>query len=322
MNDPGNGIVWDNHACLPLRESSEFMHELARFRQAGVDVVSVNVGFGTQTLDQHLRMLAYFRAWISERPGQYRLISTVADIAASKAAGTLGVCFDVEGMAPVVDQPDAVQRLYDLGVRWMLVAYNHSNGAGGGCMDEDRGLTASGRAVIERMNRVGMLLCVSHTGERTALEAIEASSQAVILSHSNPAGVDAHVRNVSDTVIRRCAESGGVVGLSGIGPYLGDAPDLVERWVAQARYVADLVGCAHVGLGLDFVFDRSELEEYVVAHPEMFPPGIHGGERFRMIEPERIAAIRERLLVSGFSRIEVKGVMGGNWLRAAQEAWR
>jgi membrane dipeptidase len=315
-------IVWDNHACLPLRASPEFMDGLARFTRAVVDVVSINVGFGTQPLDAHLRMLAYFRAWIGARSDKYRLVETIEDIEKSKAAGTLGICFDVEGMVPVIDQPDAVQTLYGLGVRWMLIAYNQANGAGGGCMDVDRGLTAAGRVVIEQMNETGMVLCVSHTGERTALEAIEASRQPVILSHSNPASVDSHVRNVSDTLIRECAASGGVVGISGIGPYLGDATDLVGRWVTQARYVADLVGTAHVGLGLDFVFDRAELDECVRQNPQLFPAGVHGGEGFRMIAPERVPDIASGLSQCGFSDDEVCGILGANWLRVARMAWK
>src|SRR3546814_12970058 len=87
---------------------------------------------------------------------------------------------------PVQDEPETVGRLYALGVRWMLLAYNRNNMLGGGCQDEDIGLTAQGRRVLDEMKRVGMVLCCTHTGERTVREATEYMAQPVIFSHSNP----------------------------------------------------------------------------------------------------------------------------------------
>ena len=91
-------------------------------------------------------------------------------------------------MCPVVEQLSFVQTFYELGVRWMLIAYKRSNTAGGGCLDDDSGLTAIGRAIIDEMERVGMVLCLSHTGSKTALKALEYARHPVIFSHSNPMG--------------------------------------------------------------------------------------------------------------------------------------
>ncbi|MGH6679738.1 MAG: membrane dipeptidase, partial [Bradyrhizobium sp.] len=92
-------IVWDNHACMPLRPQDErFLHQLERCRRAGITAVTLNVGFGDHTAADHLRMLAQFRRWLQARPEHYRLIEAVDDIAAAKKDGRLAVCFDIEGM--------------------------------------------------------------------------------------------------------------------------------------------------------------------------------------------------------------------------------
>src|SRR5690606_12704364 len=119
---------------------------------------------------------------------------------------------DIEGMCPVLEDVSLVQTFYELGVRWMLIAYNRNNAAGGGCLDTDDGLTARGRAIIDEMERVGMVLCLSHAGPRTVADALEYSRNPVIFSHSNPYGDTPHPRNVSDDLIRACARKGGVIG--------------------------------------------------------------------------------------------------------------
>lgn len=308
-------VVWDNHACLPLRADARFMPELERFRAAGVNVVSLNVGFAQVPWTEHLRVLSFMRQWIALRPERFCLVSTVEDVRRCKADGKLGVTFDIEGMGPVLDDISLVQTFYELGVRWMLIAYNRNNAAGGGCLDVDCGLSARGRAIIDEMERVGVVLCLSHAGARTVAEALEYARLPVIFSHSNPAGEFAHPRNVSDGLMRACAARGGVIGLSGFGPLLGGGRDLVDCLVKQLHYVIDLVGAAHVGLGLDYVFDRSELDEYVRVNPTLFPPAITEGGRVGMIGPESFGAILERLARDNGDRCDAA------WYRVERRCW-
>jgi membrane dipeptidase len=316
----GSAVVWDNHACLPLRTEASFLPQLDRYRKAGVSVVSINVGFAEMSRAEHLAILTFFREWIALRPEAYHLIATVEDVRRCKAEGKLGIVFDIEGMGPVLDDPSQVQTFYQLGVRWMLIAYNRNNAAGGGCLDADRGLTPVGRAIIDEMERVGMVLCLSHTGARTAAEALEFSRHPVIFSHSNPYGHTPHPRNVSDDLMHACARTGGVIGLSGIGPFLGTGENLVARLLGQLRYVVDLVGAEHVGLGLDYVFDREELDNHVRRNPALYPAGIVGG--MPMIEPEAIGAIAEGLARDHLTDGQIRGILGENWLCVASRVWR
>jgi membrane dipeptidase len=181
-------IVWDNHGCMPLRTDGTFLHQLERYRKAGVTVVSINAGFGEMSWTDHLRVLAFMRQWVAKRPEAYRLVCKADEVELCKREGKLGIVFDVEGMCPVQDNLSLVQTFYELGVRWMLIAYNSNNAAGGGCLDKDIGLTPTGRAIIDEMERVGIVLCLSHTGAKTASEALEYSRNPVIFSHSNPYG--------------------------------------------------------------------------------------------------------------------------------------
>jgi membrane dipeptidase len=315
-------VVWDNHGCMPLRANADFLPQLERYRSAGVNIVTLNIGFADISWSDHIKVLSFMRRWITLRPEMYRLVQSVGDVRKCKRDGKLGIIFDIEGMSPVQRDLSLVQTFYELGVRWMLVAFNRDNLAGSGCLDVDGGLTSVGRAIIDEMERVGMVLCTSHTGARTALEAIEYSRNPTIFSHSNPYGDTPHARNISDDLIRRCARKGGVIGLSGFGPYLGANEHLVDHLLRQLRYVIGLVGAQHVGLGLDFVFDRSEIDEYVSANPSLFPQGLLAGG-LGMVAPESMGEIAEGLARSDhLSDEQICGVLGDNWLRIASCVWR
>lgn len=313
-------FIWDNHGCMPLRADDSFLPQLERYRNAGVSVVSVNVGYADVSWADHLKVLTFMRQWITEHSAKYRLIDSVEDIDRCKRDGKLGITFDIEGMKPVADDPWLVSAFYQLGVRWMLIAYNKNNKCGGGCMDDDTGLTPAGRHIIDEMQRVGMVLCLSHTGERTAMDAIEYSRSPVIFSHSNPSGENPHVRNISDAVMQRCAARGGIIGLSGIGPFVGASEVLFDRFLRQLRYAIDLVGPSHVGIGLDYVFDRRELETHIRDNPTLYPSDVAKG--LDMIPPEQLSCVAEGLARCGFSDSDIRGVLGENWLRIARQVWR
>ena len=125
----------------------------------------------------------------------------------------------------------------------MLLVYNRRNLAGSGCHDpEDEGLTDLGRAILAEMDRVGMVKCCSHTGYRTAREILDSTDRPVIFSHSNPRALRDHPRNIPDDLIRACAATGGVVGINGVGLFLGTGPPTAEVIVRNIDYVAQLVG--------------------------------------------------------------------------------
>lgn len=320
-----DALVWDNHTCLPLFPGDErFLPDLERFRTAGVNVVGINIGYGEQSVEQHFRMLAHFRSWLKRRQGEYLLVGSTADIMRAKDSGRLAVFFDIEGANAIADQLSLIELYYDLGVRWMLMAYNLNNAVGGGCLDRNSGLTTFGRQVIAVMNRVGMVPCCSHCGKQTALDVIEHSTTPVIFSHSNPRGLWDHPRNIDDEVIRACAARGGVVGINGVGPFLGENDTRSETVARHIDYVARLVGPDHVAFGLDYVFDVEELKGYLRANPAMFGEDSHAiAERgCDFVKPEQLPQVVDALIELGYTESDLRKILGLNLLRIATTVWK
>jgi membrane dipeptidase len=314
------GFAWDNHGCMPFRPlDNRFLPQLKRYRKAGFRVVGLNVGFDGLPWHETMRMLASFRHWIGARSEDYALLNTPADMARLK--GRLGIFFDIEGGAALNGQLSMVQLYRDLGVRWMLIAYNKNNALGGGCQDVDRGLTKFGRQVVTEMRRVGMTVCCSHTGYKTTMEVMNRADRPVIFSHSNPLGVWRHKRNIRDEAIRACAKTGGVIGVNGIGLFLGQNDSRSETLVRHIDYVAQLVGAEHVGLGLDYVFDSAEMDDYLKSHPELFPPSEGYADKINMAAPEQLPEIASRLFTHGYSLTDVRKIIGGNFSRVARATW-
>ncbi len=316
-----DSVVWDNHACMPLRPHDEsFLPQLERFHKAGVTVVALNVGFDVESIESHVRVLAHFRRWLRERPADYLLVESVADIRRAKEEGRLGVFFDIEGANAIGDQLSLIGLYYDLGVRWMSLAYNKPNRVGGGCIEADPGLSDFGRRAIDEMARIGMVTCCSHTGERTSLEAIEYARNPVIFSHSNPRALWDHPRNVRDRVIVACAAKGGVVGINGVGVFLGANDTRSETVARHIDYVAKLAGIDHVALGLDFVFDNDEVLAYLAAHPELFGEDVALPDP-QFVAPEQTPEIVDCLAAMGYADSDIARVLGLNLLRIA-EIWK
>src|SRR5262245_11595394 len=208
------------------------------------------------------------RRFIFAHPDEFVLVVRASDIARAKAAGKLAIFFDVEGGYAMGDQLAILQLYADLGVRWMLLVYNTKNRIGSGVHDAvDEGLTAFGRQAIAEMDRVGLVKCLTHTGYRTARDVLEVTQKPVLFSHSNPRALRDHPRNIPDDLIVSCAKTGGVVCLNGVGIFLGDNDVRTETLAAHVDYVVQLAGIDHVGIGLDFMFDQTELDAHLAANP-------------------------------------------------------
>jgi membrane dipeptidase len=315
--------VWDHHACLPLRPLDlSFLPQLSRHKAAGFDAVTVNVGFGEQGPEDHVRMLAALRHWLLARPDEYLLLLEPDDVERARATNRLAVGFDIEGANAIGDQLSLIQLYHDLGVRWMLMAYNVSNRVGGGCQADDGGLTAFGRSVLAEMERVGMQVCVSHTGHRTARDVFDAATHPVIFSHSNCSAVHAHPRNIPDDLIRACAATGGVVGINGVGIFLGRNDISSQAYARHVDHVVQLVGPAHVSVALDYVFDVSELEEHLAQMKATFPPDLGYELGARFVPPEQIEEIVTTLQGWGYRDDDLRALLGGNLLRLARTVWK
>jgi membrane dipeptidase len=301
------------------------VEELELYRAAGVDVVSVNVGIDLTPKSLVLELLEAFGRGVRERSDRFVLAHEPADVDEARRSGRLAVVFDLEGTEPLDGDPAGLAELHRLGVRTMLIAYNLGNRAGGGCHDDpEAGLTRYGRLLLAEMNRLGIVADATHCSRRTVFDLCAHSSRPVVLSHSVPYGFHPHGRNPRDDEIRACADTGGVIGINGVGIFLGDPQARWESLVRAIDYAVGLVGPAHVGLGLDYVFDRDELSAYIDENPDTFPEtaGYPAGEVPRFVSPLELRAVRAALRELGYGDGDVGAILGGNFHRVARDAWQ
>lgn len=315
-----SAVIWDDHAGFECRPDAK-LEQLGEWREAGVTYLSVNVGYDVRPWANTVKTLASFRRQVAASEDCV-LVASIDDIHNAKRQGKLAVTFDIEGMESLDGDADMIDVYYDLGVRHMLFAYNLNNRAGGGCHDQDIGLTDFGREVIARMNQVGMVVDCSHSAYRTTMEAMEASTQPVVFSHSNPRALVDHPRNITDDQIKACAGTGGVIGINGVSLFMDDDGVTPERFADLVVYVAELVGSGHVGMGLDFVRKDPSLEALLSQNRDFWPSG-NGYERtLAFMAPDTLPRVAELLLTRGFSEGEVRGVLGKNLLSLAQRVWK
>ena len=314
-------LVWDDHAGFEPHPSVD-LGILEHWRAAGVDYLSINVGYDVVDWKQTVKNIGWLLTFLEKHPDRFTLIRCADDILEAKRQGKLAVAFDIEGMNSLDGESDMVSLYYRLGVRQMLFAYNKNNLAGGGCHDKDGGLTAFGRRVIAEMNRVGMLVDCSHTGYRTTMEVMAEAKAPVIFSHSNPKALHAHGRNIVDEQIRACAATGGVVGINGIGLFLEDRQASTRAMADCVCYVAELIGTDHVGIGLDYT--PQNLDNLTEHNPDFWPAseGYGQGGPFRLAEPAQLPELTDMMLQRGFSEADVRKMLGENFLRVARAVWK
>jgi len=315
-------LVWDNHCCFPQTGAEPLMPQLERYRQAGVNVLGVNIGDAQVELEELVRLAAAIRDYIARNGDRFLLVGTVEDIARAKAQDKLAIILDIEGCYAMGDQLSMIQFYFDIGVRWMLMVYNARNLVGSGVHDAtDEGLTPFGERVVAEMDRVGLIKCCSHTGYRTAMDVFAASTKPCIFSHSNPRALRDHPRNIPDELIKACAKGGGVVCINGVGIFLGDNDTRTETMVRHIDYVAQLVGVAHIGLGLDYVFDRAGMDTYIAASHSIWPEGFGYGPGINFVPPEQLPELTEALLNRGYRESDIRAILGENLGRVARSVW-
>ena len=297
-----------------------------QMRQGGVDAVHVTVTYHETFRETVLRIEAWNR-WFERFPDLIFQGRIASDVALARATGRTAIFFGSQNPSCIEDDIGLVQVLHTLGLRFMQLTYNNQSLLATGCYEaEDMGLTRMGREVVAEMNRVGMVVDMSHSAERSTLEAIAHSTRPIAITHANPAAWHAARRNKSDTVLRALAESGGMLGFSLYPHHLkgGSACTLPEFCQMIAR-TAELMGIGHIGIGTDLCQDQPDsvvdwmrsgrwtkavdYGEGSAAAPG-FPPMPDW-----FTDNRHFGAIAAGLADVGMALDEVAAVMGGNWLR-------
>jgi len=288
--------------------------DFQRLRDSGVKIFHPAVE--THGRDPYAGALRWMAGWnhlLRARPCRLGRIDAPADLTAVPAQGRLGVVLGFQNATHFRTGLD-VEAFYALGQRVGQLTYNTHNRLGsGGYETTDRGLTPFGAEVVAEMNRVGMAIDVSHCGERTSRDAIEASRHPVLVTHANCRALNpGHPRCKSDDLIRRLAAGGGVMGITAVRAFVGGARPGLDDLLDHYDHVARLAGPEHVGLGSDVDVTALDAETGKV----------RAFYAIRGLDPPiRAFQIADGLLRRGWAAGDVERVLGGNFRRALTAIW-
>lgn len=314
-------MLWEQHCCLPLVPQADIT-EIARYPLG--TYASVNIGYSPQSRAHATELAAAFSA-AAEADGRFALVGAAADLGVTDR---ITLAFDLEDSGPLDGDAGNIAYFYDLGVRSMLTTYNHRNAAGCGCLDtEDTGLTAYGRDLVRVMNEVGMFVDGSHCSAQSGLDMAAVSSKPTIYSHSNFAALHAHPRNITDDQARACADTGGVIGINGVGIFLGvngvdQQRERVQAMADHIEYGVELVGIDHIGIGSDFSFDNDEFNREIANNPGAFSEAYTAWGPLQWVPPEDVLTIGDVLRSRGFDDAAIVAVLRGNFDGVAARVWR
>lgn len=309
-----------------LQFSEWSRRHLEELRDGGLTAVHATVayhGLARETLSA----IAAWNRRFREHADLVRPVRTAADIAAAQRGGRTGIILGAQNCSPIEDDIGLVAVMHDAGLKIMQLTYNNVSLCGGGCYDlDDPGLTRFGREVVAEMNRLGMVIDLSHSAERTTLETIDYSGRPVAVTHANPQFFLETPRNKSREVLRALAARGGMLGLSLYVQHLPDGPRCtMDAYVHMIARTVELMGADHVGIGSDMCrgldgttidwmrngrwrhVDAAERESLRRAGWPAQP------DWFR--SPADMPALADALSRAGFAPDEVDSIMGGNWMR-------
>ena len=255
------------------------------------------------------------------------------DILAALQKDKVGIVFGFQNCSPIEDDISLVEVFCQLGVRIMQLTYNNQSLLGAGCYeDHDAGITRFGKVVIEEMNRVGMVVDMSHSAERSTLEAIELSDRPITISHANPAFFHPARRNKSDKVLSALAESDGMLGLSLYPFHLKNGSDCsLKDFCAMVARTVDTMGVDRVGIGSDLCLGQDLAVLEWMRNGRWSKDKDYGeGSAADADWPEPPAwfgtsadfpNITHGLAETGFQQQDIDKIMGGNWFRFFQESF-
>jgi len=301
----------------------------AELRQGGLDAIHATVCYH----EDFAETLANIEAWerrFEDHAGLIMPGREAGDVLTARETGRTAVFFGLQNPKPVESDLARIATLHERGVRFMQLTYNRVSAFATGWQDSDidAGVTGEGRRAITEMNRLGMVVDLSHAAERSSLEAIEVSGRPVAITHANPRAWRDTGRNVTDDVLRALAGAGGMLGFSLYPHHLKDGSACtLDSFCQMAARTADIMGIDHIGIGSDLCQGQPDTVVRWMRSGSWQPDPALADVRF----PEPPAwfsgntdfpGIAKGLRAAGFSADEVSKIMGDNWMRFFAESFR
>jgi len=315
------------HIVAPEPPPMDGKTYLERLSESGMNVVNITLAAHSDSLEQTLKMMYHYFNLVSATPERTMQVETVEDIATAHREGRIGIIFGSQTGTMVERDISRWTILHKLGLRVCQPTYNERNELGDGCMEpENRGLTSYGRQAVQEMNRLGIVVDLSHVGERTALDATEHSKKPVIYSHSNAKAITPSRRNITDEQMKAVAATGGVMGISSFSMMtyktLGERPTL-DDFLDHIDYAVGLIGIDHVGIGSD-IFESYTKLSWTSSTKRMYPMPYEYetkvAEGFMYVS--ELPNVIRGLIGRGYSDADMEKILGGNWLRIFSEVWQ
>jgi membrane dipeptidase len=324
--------IYEKSTVVDFLQASEFTDEyFHRVRSAGVSVVNKTV-VGDENLSDAMKLIADWRLRVARNSDVALDVFSIRDILGAKKQNKVAYIRGFQNTLALEGNVEMLNLYHKLGVYIIQLTYNERNLIGTGCGEKkDEGLSRFGVSVIERMNRLNMMVDLSHVGDTTTAQAIELARYPVV-SHSNARTVCNNPRNKTDEQMKAVAEKDGVIGIVTFPSFVkwtktedGERPTIADV-LDHVDYIVKLVGAKHVGVGLDLI-ENAEEKEYrgLIKRPDIW-----GKPNPRLKNPFAYAVgmesvsdlpnFAEGLVARGYSDSEIAGILGGNWLRVVQRS--
>jgi membrane dipeptidase len=298
-------------------------------RDGGVTAINATVAIWDD-YESTLHTITKYLEWFDEFDQLIRPIKTVDDIHKAKAENRTGIIFGWQNATPIGNDLTRLKLFHELGVRVIQLTYNERNLLGNGCYERtDDGLSNFGLAAVSEMNRLGILIDLSHVGDRTTLDAIENSNQPVAITHANARSHINHPRSKTDEAIKLLVDRGGVIGANGFPMFFENGFDTgLDEYIDAIDYLVQMVGIDHVGIGTDFCTEqpRSFFDWIFASQGNIPAPNVpFTPEPYTHLEGFESQAdwsnVQERLLARNYSEADTKKILGENWLKLFGQVW-
>jgi membrane dipeptidase len=306
---------------LNYRKMSTWQTEPARFqpadfhrlRDSGITVFHPAVGYITGDIHaESLRDIVGWNTFITAHQDQFQRVECVSDLKRIKSLGKIGILIGQQNSEHFRTVED-VDRFFLLGQRVSQLTYRDNRIGGGSTDPGDPGLSAYGVQIVKRMNELGMAVDISHCGDHTTMNAIEASRKPVLVTHSNcRALTPGSARCKTDEAIRQMAAKGGVMGITMVRTFVGAGRQVtIERVLDHIDHLTKLVGVEHVGVGSDV--DLSGRDHLAQPTKRFDLDGLNYSKK--------IYDLTEGLVKRNYSSPDIELILGGNFERALSDIW-
>ena len=293
-------------------------------REAGLDAVHVTVVYH-EDYDEFLTRISEWDELFKKNSDLIFLGKGFKDIEKAKSENKTAIFFGFQNCSPIEDDLKLVEKVHELGCRFMQLTYNNQSLLATGCYESiDSGVTNFGKEVIKEMNRVGIVIDMSHSAEKSTLDAIELSEKPIAITHANPFFWHSAKRNKSDTLLKNLSESGGMLGLSLYAHHLKDSSNCkLENFCEMVAKTADLIGVKNIGIGSDLCLNQPDsvvewMRNGTWTKAKNYGEGSKDKPGFPkqpdwFVDARGFSSLEKGLKNIGFNIDEVNGILGNNW---------